>query len=234
MAKLPSAENMNTAENTESAEAAATAVKEEILNNKIENATSFMDEEPASSAVAVQGSSSQMHSIAASDDGFDALDGKVGFGAFPNIKLDKDKFVVDNDELDSFDCVLQAVKSKYLYKADDDNLFYSYDKIRDTSGKLVSARLKEWSDEGFNTDEIEIKEYLEVVAMMKNTKLAGRFAILSIPPASARRISGYRMEIRAIHGVSLDKVVTRCLKGSKVTVGKNTFYPWDFSFISAV
>jgi hypothetical protein len=70
--------------------------------------------------------------------------------------------------------------------------------------------------------------------MMKNTKLAGRFAILSIPPASARRISGYRMEIRAIHGVSLDKVVTRCLKGSKVTVGKNTFYPWDFSFISAV
>ena len=165
------------------------------------------------------------------NDGFGDLDEEIGFGSFPIIKLDKNKFVVEEEEVDEFHCVMLQSRDKWIYKADDDNLFYSTDNEHDSAGRTVEERINEWVAAGFKREKIESRKYKEVAVKMLDTKLAGSMALLSVPPASVRRLGGYRAEVGVAHGVTLRQVVTKVLPGAKVQVNpKISFYPWNFKF----
>lgn len=167
-------------------------------------------------------------------DGFDGLDNAIGFGSFPIVKLDKDKFVgIGKDELDEFTCVLMQGREKYVFKADDDHLVYSYDCITGTDGRSLDAHFGEWRDEGV-TNEISRSRYFECVAQLVDTARAGELVLLSVAPASVARLAGYRAVLKA-KGLKMQDVATKCCKGQKITVGGNkTFYPWEFLFVGEV
>lgn len=169
-----------------------------------------------------------------SGDGFDALDGQIGFGSFPIIKLDKDKFDVNGEPLDDFSCVMLQARSKWIHKVgdkDNESIFYSYDGQHDTGGRSVESRYNEWKNEGYNTSGVDVREYMEVMVKMIGTSLDGQLALLSVPPASVKRLGGYRAEVRLSHGLLLNQVITVCKKAPLVKISpKVSFYPWNFSF----
>lgn len=163
------------------------------------------------------------------NDGFSDLDEEIGFGSFPIVKLDKNMFCSEGMEVDSFHCVLMQSRDKWIWKADDDNLFYSYDNVHDSAGRAVTQRIDEWVAAGFDRAKIENRKYKEVVAKMTDGPLVGKLVLLSIPPASVKRLGGYRGEVAMVHGRQLSQVVTKVLPGAKVQVNpKISFYPWNF------
>lgn len=172
-------------------------------------------------------------------DGFGALDGEIGFGSFPIIKLDKDKFDVNGKEVEEFTCVMLSARDKWIHKVkegDNEEIFYTYDGVVDTSNNSINDRYAGWMAAGFPVDEqgklkVDVRKYVEVVVRMVDTEMAGTLALLSIPPASIKRLGGYRAEVNLAHKVSLSEVQTKCVKGAKVQVNpKISFYPWNFKF----
>lgn len=172
------------------------------------------------------------------DDGFGALDNKIGFGSFPIVKLDKEDFFVGDKKYGKeFFCVVMGAKPKVLYKEagtqDTEFLFYSYDNVRDISGRSVQDQLREWESKGIKW---ETKEYMECVVreMVPTDKTQanfteGKVCLLNVAPASVSRLAGYRLEVKAYGGMSA--VITRCVAGDIVSVGKTTFYPWNFEYV---
>ena len=171
------------------------------------------------------------------NDGFEDLDGEIGFGSFPIVKLDKDKFEVDGESLDEFDCVMLQARNKWIYKVkngDEEDMFYSYDEQTDTSGRSIQDRYSQWAAEGYDVTKVEIRKYLEVMVKMLSGKLADSLALLSVPPASVKRFGGYRAEVAMAHKRQLNSVITTCTKGTKVQINpKISFYPWNFKFKGA-
>lgn len=169
----------------------------------------------------------------AQDDGFSALDDQIGFGSFPIVKLDGSDFIVEKSEYEELNVVLHSARAKYLYKAgpkDADPIFYSYDKIKDTSGASVESRLKEWKAEGFSNPTESM--YMECAAtVLSEGAHQGRIVLLSVAPSSVKRLGGYRAEL-AIKGKQLSQVITRVFPGDKITtVSKKTYNPWNFSYV---
>lgn len=173
------------------------------------------------------------------DDGFGALDGEIGFGSFPIIKLDKDKFDVNGKEVEEFTCVMLSARDKWIHKVkegENEEIFYTYDRIVDTSNNSINDRYAGWIAAGYPVDEqgklkVDVRKYVEVVVRMVDTEMAGTLALLSIPPASIKRLGGYRAEVSLAHKVSLSQAHTKCVKGAKVQVSpKISFYPWNFKF----
>lgn len=171
-----------------------------------------------------------------SGDGFDSLDNQIGFGSFPIIKLDKDKFDVNGEQLDDFDCVMLQARSKWIHKVgekDNESIFYSYDNEHDTGGRTVTSRYAEWKNEGYDVKSVDVREYMEVMVKVIGTSLDGQLALLSVPPASVKRLGGYRAETRLSKGAKLNEVITKCTKAPLVKISaKVSFYPWNFKFVS--
>ena len=168
------------------------------------------------------------------DEAFSSLDSKIGYGSFPMIMLDKDKFIIvaGKEEVDEFDCHVLFLRPKWIHKTTDQNgpIFYAYDGQLTTSGDRIADKLKAWEVDGFKY--AGAREYSEVTVIMKTTSLTGDMALLSVPPSSVKRLAGYRATLNAIKRVEINAVITKCLKGAKVTTGnKDTFYPWDFKFV---
>lgn len=173
------------------------------------------------------------------NDGFNALDGKTGFGSWPILKLDKTTFMVgDKDVGTEVFVIISGLRSKYLYrekgKQQTENLFYTQDHRTHGTGKSVAATLKEWSAKGIVH---EVKEYMEggalrVVKQADGTWKREKLCMLSIPPASIARLSGYREELAMFHdGKTLAQVVTRCYAGENIKLdGGINFRPWEFEF----
>ncbi len=169
------------------------------------------------------------------DDGFSDLDDQIGFGSFPIVKLDKTEFLINDETLgdgNAFTCRLLNGRKKILVKESGDqdtkNLLYSYDGIHDTAGKLIEDRIAEWKADG--VESVERKTYFEAAAQLIGGDRDQELVLLSIPPASVSRLSGYRASVTMREGVPLSDVITKCSKGAKVKIGNNiTFYPWQFS-----
>lgn len=176
--------------------------------------------------------------VADDDDGFGSLDNKVGFGSFPIVKLDKEDFFLGDKKYGKeFYCVILGVKPKILYKEagkqDTEYLFYTYDNVKDVSNRSVQAQLREWETKGIKW---ETKEYMECVAREQipvDKELSdfndGKVVLLNVAPASVARLAGYRLEVKPRGGMA--RVITRCIAGDMVTVGKTTFYPWNFEYV---
>lgn len=175
----------------------------------------------------------------AGDDGFGSLDDGIGFGSFPIAKLDKDQFVIEDSSAPELSVVMLQARPKWIYRVDDEHLFYSYDQQTDTGGRSIESRYAEWEAEGVDASAVEVKKYQEVVARVAPgqkafAKYEERLVLLSIPPASTSRLAGYRAELR-IGGYQLSGVVTKCVKGPLVKISpKVSFYPWQFEMQSVV
>lgn len=170
--------------------------------------------------------------------GFALLDDEIRFGSFPSIKLDKDKFIIgDKEEVDEFTAHILSVREKWIYKAGrggdkkDEEIFYSYDQVVDTGGNNVAQRIADWQSQGLTMK--ETRKYVEIAVKMEDTSLAGGLALLSIPPVSVSRLAGFRRQMIALHNCELDKILVKFSKGDKITTkAKDTFYPWQFTFVS--
>lgn len=172
------------------------------------------------------------------DDGFGALDDQIGFGSFPMVKLDKNKFVVERSEFDTLDVRLMSARPKYAFKAkvdsnpktkasDDDPMVYSYDGVTATSGISLDAIKKEWAAQGFM--HAEKSTYMECAAeIVSENQYEGRIVLLNVAPASTKRLGGYRAEVK-LKGHKLSDVVTTIFPGDKIEIdSKKNFYPWNF------
>lgn len=183
--------------------------------------------QPASTAVVPSSTNRGIVAGAKVDDGFSALDEEIGFGSFPMVKLDKDKFVVEKDEYSDFLCKIIGARPKWVYKADDEHLCYSYDQQVSTSGKDLKAVQAEWKAEGLPN--VEVSKYMECAAQFLTPgNHFEKLVLLSVAPASIKRLGGYRAELQ-ITGQKLDETVTRVFAGAKIQISpKISFYPWNF------
>lgn len=162
---------------------------------------------------------------------------EIGFGSFPIITLNKvfECKGADFDIDDSFDCVLQGFRAKYIYKVDDENFFYSYcsGKPNDRNPRLTAkgdpldAALQEWEDEGLK---YSVHKYLEVTAILHGGDVDGTVVLLSISPSSVTRFSGYVKVTVPMTGNTFKQVVTRASKGALIP-GKFPFKPWNFAVV---
>lgn len=178
---------------------------------------------------------------------FQSAAGKLGFGAFPQVKLDKASFVVGTDtkELDGFLFRALSSKSRWIYKANKETFFFSYDKVTAQDGRPIDTVLREWQMAG--TPMKECREYQEVYGYIMDGEYAERMVVLSVPPASGPRFAGIMAEVSLkpelgtddkpiiVDGqkvpLTLDKCVIKVSVGPKITTkAKDTFYPWAFSF----
>lgn len=181
---------------------------------------------------------------------FDSVSGELGFGSFPQIKLDKDKFLAGNDqknEMDEFLFRPMSSKARFIYKAEKDSkdFFFSYDDTLANDGTPIANKLADWRAAGFTRP--EKRKYQEVYGYIVESggnDYEGRMVILSVPPASAPRFAAYMAELslRRYEGQPVDgagrpvplgahETICRIQKGAKITTkDANTFYPWDFQF----
>ena len=166
------------------------------------------------------------------NDGFEGLE--FGFGAFPQISLQNNgTFEYSGGGLIGIDfyCIILGSKAKYIYKNGQkkalEDFVYSYDKEYTLQGGLVQAKLDEWVGKGWVPEE---KKYLDVQAqIVSNDQHNGELVLLSIPPNSINRFSGYIATVQGRHGKSIKKVITHCYLGDRVTKGEYPFNPWAFA-----
>jgi len=162
--------------------------------------------------------------------GFSGLE--IGFGSFDIMKLDGESFMIDGETLDEKEVpmIVTQTREKFIIKelcdGDTDEFIYSYDNVTDTSGVPVESFRSRLAGQGL---EVETKTYLEAVAEIKDGQFDGEFVLLSIPPSSLKRFSGYVVKVQHKYGVNPDKVVTMVSVGKKITKGKNSWCPWKFS-----
>lgn len=250
-AVLPQTETAKNVENTAAAPAApkvedttkaADPVEEEEEEEVAEEtATGSEDDTPAAAVPAVPGNHPMAAAKEVVQDGFNSLDNKLGFGSFPIVKLDKDVFFRGEKNIGKeVHCIMMGARSKFLYKEkgvrNTKNLFYTYDHVTHGTGTKVADTLREWKVKGI---EVEQKEYQEVIAMHLEPLANGKFkpighVLLNVPPASASRLGGYRMEVTQFMGKPLSGVVTVCKAGDLVKMQNDSFYPWNFEYHSDV
>ena len=169
------------------------------------------------------------------DDGFSGLD--FGFGSFPMITLQNDGTFQSSEGGSlgtSFDVVLLGSVPKWIFKNDQkgpaEDFFYTFDQVVSTGGEQVAAILGEWDNKGYK---YETKKYLDVQAqLVTDDEDNGSLVLLSIPPTSITKFSGYIATVRGRHQSRLDQCVTRVSLGEKVTKVKHPFHPWAFQFLS--
>lgn len=169
------------------------------------------------------------------DEGFEGLN--LGGLSFEQIRLPGEgQFLIgqEDEELGKeFDCVIQKTRSRYVVRQSDDqdaDMYYSYDPkgLTMADGEDASDKLAEWREEGY--DEPIIKKYIEVMAIMidEGGERDRMMVLLSIPPASVQKFSGFIAQQQLMKGKLPNQFITKCMVGKKVKTGNNTFFPWTF------
>lgn len=167
--------------------------------------------------------------VQAAKAGYEGLE--IGYGSFDILKLDGESFMLSDEVLKekTISMVITQCRAKYIIKEvaeNTDNFIYSYDQITDTKGIAVEVFKAKMHAAGC---EIEIKKYLEAVAEIVDGPYDGEFVLLSIPPSSLKRFSGYTVKVMHKFGVNPDKVVTDVSVGKKIVKGKISWCPWKFT-----
>lgn len=183
---------------------------------------------PAATAVATSGVGGALEAS-----GFAGLD--FGFGSFPMITLQNDGTYQSSEggSLGSdFYCQLLGSTPKWIYKNDQkgpaEEFFYTFDREFSVQGEPIDEILAAWRAKGW---EHEVKKYLDVQAQLVTTdEDNGTLVLLSIPPTSITKFSGYAATVAGRHNRDLTSVVTHITLGDKVTKVKYPFHPWAFSF----
>lgn len=169
------------------------------------------------------------------DAGFEGM--TLGGMSFERIRLPGEgQFLIgqDDEELGKdFDCVVQGTKALYVVRQSDDQdaeMYYSYDADgrSNTEGVDQADKLQEWAEEGY--DQPVIKKYLEVMAILVNAgERTGMMVMLSIPPASVQKFSGFVAQQQFMKKQMPNEFITRCEVGKKVKRdGGSSFFPWAF------
>ena len=183
---------------------------------------------PAATSVATSGVGSALEEA-----GFAGLD--FGFGSFPMITLQNDGTYQSSEggSLGSdFYCQLLGSTPKWIYKNDQkgpaEDFFYTFDREFSVQGEPIDNILQEWKAKGW---EHEVKKYLDVQAqLVTNDEDNGSIVLLSIPPTSITKFSGYAATVAGRYNRDLSTVITHITLGDKVTKVKYPFHPWAFSF----
>jgi hypothetical protein len=165
--------------------------------------------------------------------GFEGLE--FGFGSFPIITLQNTGRFESSDGGDmgtSFQCIVLGSKPKWVYKngapKQQEDYFYTFDQQTTLGGERVADVLARWQAAGWTP---EVKKYLDVQAqLVTNDQDNGTLVLLSIPPTSIPRFSGYLATLRQRNNASPSEVVTTVQLGDKVTKAKHPFHPWAFNF----
>lgn len=180
------------------------------------------------------------------DMGFEGL--TIGGMSFDRVKLPSEGvFLYGSDEIDlgkEFNAIIQGSKAIYIIRQSDDEdaeNYYSYqpDGLVDTNGNDRADTLAEWREEGY--EKPVVRRYLEVMVQMFDQdengipgERDGAIAMLSIPPASIQRISGYLFQLTKMKGLMPSEVVTTFVVGNKVKKGNNSFFPWNAKMHSQI
>lgn len=161
--------------------------------------------------------------------------------SFPRMKLDDGKFLFGTDEEElgeSFQ--FQALKSRPIYvirqsEDSDAESFYSYDPQGQThtDGSSAKAKLDEWKEQGYGDSEhpLDVKEYLEMFALLVGGPHDGEVVSLSIPPASRTRFWGQAEVAKIKFRLGTGQVVYEAKVGKKAGDGAKSFRPWLFSIV---
>jgi hypothetical protein len=165
--------------------------------------------------------------------GFEGLE--YGFGSFPMITLQNDGTYQSSDggSLGSdFYCCILGSKPKWIYKNDQkgpaEDFFYTFDREFSNGGEPVQDILEGWRQRGWAH---EVKKYLDVQAqLVSNDEDNGELVLLSIPPTSIAKFSGYLATVAGRHHRQVNEVITHVTLGDKVTKVKYPFHPWAFSY----
>lgn len=169
--------------------------------------------------------------------GFEGLD--LDFSSFTSIVLNDGQFECSNGKTlphEGFDCRITRTRKKYAFRSShaeqkDVEVVYSYDmNDRNVPDSAVAKKIAEWREGGHDCK--EVKEYIEVWAMMENDgtkdrEMDGELVMLSIPPTSKGRISGFLMTQQMKQLLPSD-FITRVYRGEKVTRVDFPYYPWAF------
>lgn len=176
-------------------------------------------------------------------DDHDDLDGEIGFGSFPVLKLQNGTFVIDDVELgNNVDLILISSRKKWIIKEkaqDTTNLVYSYDQrtVAGSTDETIEERIAKWAEEGVDVTNLERKRYQEVVAVVVGSeknydKFTKELVLCSVPPASVRRLAGHRAKVKTLYNLKLGDIVTQAFKGRQLKGGNNkVFNPWDFKVV---
>lgn len=209
-----------------------------------ETSTAVATRESSAPAVSKGGSAAESR---LAEDGMEGL--TVGGMSFDSIKLPGEgQFLIgqDDEELGkSFKCVIQQSRARFVVRQSNDQdaeMFYSYDAdqfaktgvITNTEGQDMSETIQEWKEDGYDEAPV-IKKYLEVMAIFIDEDENGEpgerdrmMVMLSIPPASVQRFSGFIYQQRMMKKQKQHEFVTECLVGKKVKKDSNSFFPWNF------
>lgn len=171
------------------------------------------------------------------NDGFAGLD--FGFGSFPVVSLQNTGQFESSEGgslgNDFYATILGSVP-KWIYKNDQkgpaEEFFYTFDRQFSMAGEPIEDILLKWKGKGWKH---EVKKYLDVQAqMVTQDEDNGTLVLLSIPPTSITKLSGYMATVKGRHGKKVQEVVTHITLGEKVTKTQYPFHPWAFTYHSDV
>lgn len=183
-------------------------------------------------------------SVSAFNDGFDDLDGDVGYGSFPRVKLDSGTFWMDDQTIGTeFVCNIFYIRNQYIWRMDDGDdddadVVWTYDDISQnpnaltTRGEPLGDILADWRAQGHNPTRRDI---YEASATIIGGQYDGALVLLSIPPTSKPRFAGYKVKVHQLMRTRIPNVLTKVSAGSpiKSKKGSRTFQPWTFEFAGA-
>lgn len=241
----------------ETAKAGAEEVQTEVVDQAVETEVQeeaqldheVKDPEPSTqvaeakqTAVAPTGAAKASQAMAEfsreqEEQGFEGMD-LTGM-SFDRIKLHEGQFKLGQEETPigtDFECVIQATRRLYVVRQSDDNdadAFYSYDPEGKTNTDGSESKLEEWKEDGYE-ETIEIKEYMEAVALLVNRddEFDQMMVMLSVPPASRARVAGAAAQAQfRLKAKNLSEVVVRASVGKQVGTGTKAFKPWNFSLV---
>ena len=166
-------------------------------------------------------------------EGFAGLN--FGFGSFPMISLQNNGQFQSSEGgslgTEFYVSVLGSVP-KWIYKNNQkgpaEDFFYTFDKITAVNGESCESILDGWRARGWQW---ELKQYLDVQAqLVTNDEDNGCIVLLSVPPTSIAKFSGYIATVRGRHNKNVKAVITRVYLGELVTKVKHPFHPWAFAY----
>jgi hypothetical protein len=223
----------------EAAASAEAAIEPEQIRDK---AVAVQTESPvALSNTERQAGAARQFSESMAEQGFEGLN-LTGM-SFDRVKLDEGKFLLGSEETEigeQIDVNILSTRNIYIVRQGsfkDAELFYSYDKkgLTHSDGTSAQATLDEWAEEGYGVEgqPLDIKEYIEAMAQLKNRddEYDEHMVSLSIPPASKDRVAGAFAVGTRKYNCAPGQLIIQCSVGKKIGTGDKAFRPWNFKAI---
>jgi hypothetical protein len=174
------------------------------------------------------------------EEGFEGTE--LDYSSFLNITLNKQIETSEGQELPNtgFLVRLASSRTKYCFRnnnpvEDEVEVAYSYDRdAHKDPESQVAKKIAEWKEQGLDLG--DVKEYVEVLAVMLDDKvegdaageLNGKLITVQVAPTSKGRWAGYVAQLKMAGVKNVSDVKTLVRRGKKVESGKFPFYPWDF------